>query len=197
MQGRGVTPLPAVKRKSGGDCLGGCGERQKTRTHNQHFSLFVSKSHNSHPLSISNCSNCILLLLLSFSCFGEMEGERRRKVWRFPKTCFILHPIVCCWCQWSALSRCSLACSHCTVFSHMINMKGKEREGVARTLTSFTHHSHMCGGMHRLCAHTSLHLPHPNTSSHRPTRSNMENGKSLCLQLVMMERESCHLIFTK
>ena len=104
VQGRGGTPLPADKRKLEGDCLGGCGERHKTRTHNQHFSLFVSKSHNSHPLSLSNCNSWFLVLLLSVSIFGEMEGERRRKVWRFPKTCFILHPIVCCWCQWSALS---------------------------------------------------------------------------------------------
>ena len=38
--------------------------------------------------SLSNCSNCFLVHLLLFPCFGEMEGERRRKAWYFPKNLF-------------------------------------------------------------------------------------------------------------
>ena len=104
VQGRGVTPLPAVQQKLEGGCLGGWGEGKKTKTHNQHFSLFVSKSHNSHPLSLQlqqlfSCSSSVVSLL-----WGDGGRAQKKTVWHFPKTCFILHPIVRCWCQWSALS---------------------------------------------------------------------------------------------
>ena len=143
VQGRGVTPLPADKRKLGGDCLGGCGERQKTRTHNQHFSLFVSKSHNSHPLSLQlqqlfSCSSSVVSLL-----WGD-GGRAQKKSLVFPKNlfhfashCSLLVSMEC------ALHICSLACSHCTFVPHVIDMK-RERKGgiVARTLTSFTSFTH-------------------------------------------------------
>ena len=190
VQGRGVTPLPADKRKSGGDCLGGCGERQKTRTHNQHFSLFVSKSHNSHPLSLQlqqlfSCSSSVVSLL-----WGD-GGRAQKKSLAFPKNlfhfashCSLLVSMEC------ALHICSLACSHCTFVPHMIYMK-RERKGGCFTHTH-THHTSFTHFTTLKCTCASALWcisPHPPFFSQAYNEQN-EKGKCLCLQPVMMDRES-------
>ena len=123
--------------------MGGCGERQKTRTHNQHFSLFVSKSHNSHPLSLSNCSNCFLVLLLSFPALGRWRESSEEKLGISQKLVSFCIPLFVVGVNGVRSPHVLSLVPHCTFVPHTINMKGKEREGVARTLirfTSFTHH---------------------------------------------------------
>ena len=75
VQGRGGAPLPADKRKSGGDCLGGCGERKKT-VEELTISTFLCSFQNRTILTRSLSPTATVGFLFIFCCFPALGRWR-------------------------------------------------------------------------------------------------------------------------